>query len=331
MTMTWNRLTLPLAMALLPACTPTPDEVPPVISESESGASSSSGPGPTTMPPTTQTGEETVGTQSGTDTTMGVVDDTGTTADETTMGMEPTTSDGTSSDGGESSSTTGPLVCETPCGSNQECVDGVCVEACGGNWGAGNYGYCLDGFGGFDTTASCGPNSSCLYWIDAATSDISEVACSSQGCTTACDCPEPPMSGNAVVACGQITDPPEMNDCYLSCANGETCPNDMTCNSGGVCVGVVPEVAVHGACGYLAPDCAGNGFCSGVGSGEAICMLPCGDVGDCPAGPPTGTAVVACGDASNSAGLECYLDCESGTCPTGMSCFFDSICLWDNL
>jgi hypothetical protein len=327
MTMTCIRLTLPLAVALLPACAPTPDEVPPIISESESGASSSSGPGPTTVTPTTQTGEETVGTQSGTgtDTTMGVVDDTsGTTADETTMG-------GGSSEGG--SSTTGPLDCAMPCGANQECVEGVCVEACDGNWGAGSYGYCLDAFGGFDTNASCGPNSNCLYWLDAATNDISEVTCSSQGCTTACDCPEPPTSGNAVVACGQITDPEEMNDCYLSCANGETCPNDMTCNTGGVCVGVVPEVAVHGACGYLAPDCAGDGFCTGIRTGEAICMLPCSDVNDCPPGPSTGNAVLTCAGASTAnSGPECYLDCSDGeTCPDGMSCIFDYICLWNNL
>lgn len=333
MTMPWIRLTLPLAVVLLPACTPTPDEVPPVVSESESGASSSSGPGPTTMPPpTTMTGEDTVGTQTGTgtDTTMGVVDDTGSSSTgETTMGVGPTTGDGSSSsDGGEGSST-GPLVCETPCGSNEECVDGECVDVCGGNWGTGSYGHCLNAYGGFDTNAVCGNNHTCVYWNN----PITDTACSSQGCATACDCPPPPGSGNAIVTCGEFTNPVGMNDCYLSCAGGLMCPNGMNCNGNGVCVNPVPELPVYGDCNNVNAVCAGDPFCGYAPGGEGACFSSCDDVGDCPAGPASGTADVACGEAvGNADGDECYLDCSGGaTCPTGMSCFFGDTCLWDNL
>lgn len=329
----WTRLTLPLSAILLQACISTPEEVATSSNVGASTGSTSEGPGPSTTPGTTMPGEDTMGTQGGTgmETTMGAVDTTAgsssTSADETTMGVDPSTS-GSSSSGGESSST-GPIDCVLPCGSNQECNDlGMCVEACGGAWGTGSYAHCLTEFGGFDTDAVCGLDHTCVYWNN----PITETACASQGCATACDCPAPPPTGNAIVTCGEITNPVGMNDCYLACNGGLTCPDGMTCNAGGVCVNPVPELPVYGDCNNLMTLCAGDPYCANAPGGEAACFSNCGDVGDCPAGPPSGTAEVACGNAVMGPGDECYLDCSGGaTCPTGMGCFFGFLCLWNNL
>jgi hypothetical protein len=335
MTMTCIRLTLPLAVALLPACTPTPDEVPPVISESESGASSSSGPGPTTTPPTTLTGEETVGTQSGTgtDTTMGVVDDTsGTTADETTMGVEPTTT-GSS---GEESSSGEPPQCTMPgdCPNNQTCNEmGECVSVCGA-WGAGTYGGCLNGLGGLDTGNVCGADHICI----ADPSPYEVTVCSAQTCAINCDCPPPPATGNAVVTCGSITFGDSDNDCYLSCANNETCPDGMECLNDGsgdplLCAVSVPTtVPMYGNCEDLVTSCDG-GACGVIGV-DMICTEGCSVGVDCELAPP-GAFDPECGDVFDPpGGNDCYLPCffNPGHCPQGMSCVdipgTGGACMW---
>ena len=82
----------------------------------------------------------------------------------------------------------------------------------------GSYDYCLTAYGDFDTMALCGAGHSCASWGD----PIEQTACTLQGCVDVCDCPPPAATGNATVTCGEIITPVDINDCYLSCGNGET-------------------------------------------------------------------------------------------------------------
>lgn len=256
--------------------------------------------------------------EASTDTTSTTSSSTG----ETTMALDPTT-------GGVGSSSGPPPGCMGPgdCDSNEDCDDGGrCVPACGGTWGEGNYGYCLTQYGDFDTAAICGDGHLCVYWND----PIEQTACSLQGCVDACDCPPPPATGNATVNCWNITGD-EMNDCYLSCENGETCPDGMTCNRGGRCMTGVPEVPVYGDCGNLAADCVAPGFCVSIAGGESVCTMGCVNAGECPmAFPPGGNTTLACTDLTpDMAGYECYLSCVGGlSCPDGMTCVNGTACMW---
>lgn len=57
----------------------------------------------------------------------------------------------------------------------------------------------------------------------------------------------------------------------------------------------------------------------------SVCAVECQDACDCP-GPPSGTAVPACGE------LGCVLDCSAGdVCPTGMVCLGETgQCMWSH-
>jgi hypothetical protein len=286
---------------------------PPPASEASSGTTD---PG---LGSTTTSGANTLETQGGitTDTTVT------TTASETTMGADPTTV------GNESSSGPSPA-CPGDCDSNELCEDGRCVEACGGAWGTGSYDYCLTEYGAIATDEICGPDHICVYWPDR-TDQIGQAACARQGCVDACDCPPPAATGNANVTCGDIASPMEVTDCYLSCENGETCPDGMSCTSNGVCMTDAPEVPVYGDCGNLEPDCAAPGFCVDVPGGESVCTVSCDNVADCAeAFPPGGTATPACSDiVPGTTGFECYLDCVGGpACPDGMACINGTLCMW---
>jgi hypothetical protein len=292
---------LALIALVLAACTPPPDEV------STASDPSSSGTTATTTPGTTMPGEGTMGTQgeTGMDTTAGTMDTT----------TSPTTG------------SSGPSGCMVPedCSGNEVCENGTCEEACGGAWGEGSYGYCLTDYGGSDAEGICGLEHRCARAGD----PIEQAACSLQGCDDACDCPPPAATGNATVTCGPFL--LVTNGCYLSCANGETCPDDMTCVDGIVCMTEVPEVPVYGNCGNLASGCAAPGFCVLLPSGESICSMSCTDMSECPgASPRGGDASPACTDiTADMAGFECYLSCIGDVaCPNGMSCVNGTLCAW---
>jgi hypothetical protein len=321
----WARSWIFVVALVSSACSPPPEEVTtglPASSDTSDGPTTTATPGTATATTTTATNTTTTG--EGSDTSSHE-----TTTTDTTMGVVDSTSDEGSSGG----SSSGPEpACTGPesCGSNQECVEGRCVQACGGTWGEGSYGYCLTEYGDFDTAAICGDGHLCVYWG----SPIEQTACALQGCASACDCPPPPGTGTAVVTCSDITDPDELADCYLSCQNGETCPDDMVCTINGVCVTAAPELPVYGDCGNLAPDCAAPAFCVDVPGGESVCTLGCADaIVDCPmAIPPGGTAMVACTDVVPATpGFECYLDCIGGaSCPDGMTCVNGTLCMWQD-
>lgn len=304
--MCWARAMLPVVMLALGACAPAPEEV------------------VTTGDPGT-TAETTVGTSPVT-TTVATTDPTGTTTTVPTGEGDTTTSVDPTSDSGSSGP---PAGCMGPgeCDSNQACEDGECIEACGGTWGVGSYGYCLTEFGEFDTTDSCGADHTCVYWGD----PIEQTACALQDCVDACDCPPPPASGNAVVSCGQITSDGSANDCYLDCDDGQLCPDGMSCNDAGVCVTRVPSLPVYGDCGNLAADCEAPGFCYDAPGGEAACTMSCTLPTDCPnTYPPGGNAQVTCSDIDPATlGFECYLSCVAAlSCPDGMTCVNGTLCMW---
>jgi hypothetical protein len=322
----WLRSLVPVAL-VLGACNDPLPEVTTAADPETSGSTTAP------SPPASTTGESTTGVPGTTVASAEVTSEI--TSDEppsdTTVGVVETTTGetATSSTSGESSSSTGDPGCLAPedCGGNETCSDGRCVDACGGAWGMGNYGDCLDAFGDFDTATSCGANHLCVFWGD----PIDHTACSLQGCTDACDCPPPPATGDATVTCGQITADPGMNDCYLSCANGETCPDGMSCSAGGVCHTAPPELPVYGDCGNVAADCASPAYCIGVPGGETVCTTSCLNDAACPlAYPPGGNAVPTCTDVVPAEpGSECYLSCVGAlSCPNGMTCINGTLCMW---
>lgn len=315
----WARSPIPAVAlaAVLVACSTPPSEV--ITTGDPSSSDTSAGTTTAVTPGTTLVDE---GTSASTT--------TGDTAMDTTQGVVETTTSSTSET--ETSSSSGPSGCMGPgdCDSNEECdAGGRCVPACGGTWGEGSYGYCLTEYGDFDTADLCGAGHLCFYWNE----PIELTACAQQGCVDACECPPPPATGNATVTCGDIPAPDGINDCYLSCADEETCPEGMVCNGGGVCMTEVPEVPVYGDCGNLAPDCAAPGFCVDVPGGEAVCTMSCVNGGECPAAvPPGGSSTVACTDIDpDVAGFECYVSCVGGlSCPDGMTCINGTLCMWQD-
>lgn len=313
---------LSLASACLTlACTSNPAPAETDGTESSTTQSDSTGPTPVTM----TTGPADTGETGGTGTSSSSGDtlaDTSSSGD-TTMGVD-STSDSSS---GDSSSSGGPIPCasDEDCGSNQICSErGECADACGDAWAEGAYTTCLNEYGATDVESLCGADPH-ICIIDVY--PIGNTTCSRQACTTVCDCPAPGSTGDATVTCEGITGD-DVDDCYLSCADGETCPDDMICFGGYLCMEpVATEVPLYGNCGGLIPDCAAPSFCLDTGS-TSVCQQDCMDAGDCPAPPPTGDAPVTCGEANaGNAGNECYLDCSGGDlCPLGMYCYDGYIC-----
>ena len=313
-------------------------------SGSDTGATTASG--PTTMPPADTTASmgdasATSGTDTtsggDTSTTSGVATDSGSSGGSdggstaTSSGMT-SDSGGTSSTSAGSSSSTGAPECmgDPDCGANEICDMGTCVPACMA-WGAGNWGGCLDTWGGFDAAGQCGvAGAVCLY----AGLPIDATTCSPQDCNDTCDCPAPPATGDATVTCGDITGIGG-NDCYLSCAGGETCPNGMSCVAGTVCMEDVGTLPMYGNCGNVNAPCAAGLDCISE-AGNSVCLLPdCNGGGDCDPGPP-GTNDTCDSLLFPPLGSECVLSCQNGgDCYGAMVCFDDpdiigntGVCMW---
>lgn len=333
----WIGLTLSLTAILLQGCTPPPEEVATTSDVASSTGSTSAGPGPSTTPGTTMPGEDTMGTQGGTgmDTTMGAVDTTAsssTSVGETTMGVDPSTSGSTSSGGESSSGPPPPPECVGPgdCPNNETCDGGNCVSVCPA-WGPGGYNYCLTPIGGFDSAVLCGQALSCIN-----SGNPIEVVVCGLDCATACDCPPPGATGDATVTCGDLTGEGD-DECYLSCANGETCPDGMVCRTDGMgnpvyCAHPVQPLPMYGNCGGVAAPCV-DSFCQQE-NGYSICLDTCANAGECPVAPAGADNAAACGSVIfPPMGSECYLPCTAdGDCPTGMSCYTSGVggqlCMW---
>ncbi|MEM6992117.1 MAG: hypothetical protein AAF721_16525 [Myxococcota bacterium] len=299
--------------------------------DSSSGADTSSTGGSSGVDPstdgTTSTGSE--ATDSGS--TAGVMDASGSTAGESSSDtVAGTTTDGSTSDGGTSTSTTSG----SSTGSSSSSTDGSSSTGdCGDPMGVGNYDPCLDAMDAPDA-GMCGfAGATC---INEGVVPSAFGVCSQGTCVDSCDCPPSPPTGDADVVCGEIAGDDMIDECFLDCASGQTCPDNMGCFGGLICVhagSAAPDdwgqCEDSGSCPLgntciIVDDGMGGPITNGVCSGQG-----CLDEMDCPAAPMTGTAPVACMDVTGMV-EDCILDCSIGgtTCPDGMSCFAGTLCMW---
>lgn len=165
--------------------------------------------------------------------------------------------------------------------------------------------------------------------------------CAALDCVEDCDCPAAPGTGTAESVCGEILSGGG-TACFLDCSGAATCPDGMECIGNQVCMwpdllcedplpeGTYGDCLADGiaTCNNLSATCLQDdtmnpmfGVCAPQG-----CVTDC----DCPAAPATGDATVSCGEIVDGGGNACFLSCGAGeTCPDGMSCFSDFICMWN--
>lgn len=239
---------------------------------------------------------------------------------------------------GGSSETGSPVDCNPPCQAGESCVAGTCFPDAGDTTTGGparchdvdgEYATCLGAGDAVDTSGCGNEDPICITGGDPVIAGV----CAVQDCADACDCPAAPATGTATPACSDITG--DSNLCFLDCAAGQTCPTGMICFGETACIW-----PGEGADGVDYGDCFNNGLsiCGLEGTclsdntdapTVSVCTAPCDALGDCPAAPPGGTAPVTCQDVTDEGDNECVIDCSLGTCPTGMTCFSDLLCMWN--
>jgi hypothetical protein len=154
---------------------------------------------------------------------------TTTTVDPTSSSSTIDPSDTSATDPSESSSTsidpsTGPV--DTSGDPSESSGGPACDPVVPGQWNS-----CINDMGAIDNTLcmwmGTGKSVGMVSCLNAA-SDPDANTCFIRGCKDTCDCFAPPATGTAPVVCDSIIDGGEFG-CALSCANGETCPDGMTC------------------------------------------------------------------------------------------------------
>jgi hypothetical protein len=78
------------------------------------------------------------------------------------------------------------------------------------------------------------------------------------------------------------------------------------------------------------PTCGGTNMClvdNPAAPTVGVCTQACNVVAECPAAPAGGIA--ACEDLTGDGISECFVSCESRSCPAGMTCFADVLCAWN--
>ncbi|MBL4687876.1 MAG: hypothetical protein JKY37_25020 [Nannocystaceae bacterium] len=196
--------------------------------------------------------------------------------------------------------------------------------------GIGNYDPCLDAMGDADSTLCGFGGSTC---INDGTDPTTFTVCSQSACVDECDCPAHPGTGDSVVTCAELAGDDMIPECYLDCANGEDCPDGMGCFGGLVCVHASgaggddygacegsAECPLGNTCIVDDPDNVTVGVCSDQG---------CASAAECPPAPVGGTSPVTCNDLTGDIN-DCFLDCSGvgATCPGGMTCVLDTLCVW---
>ncbi|MCH9686496.1 MAG: choice-of-anchor J domain-containing protein [Deltaproteobacteria bacterium] len=124
------------------------------------------------------------------------------------------------------SNVNGADVCVLDCSAKQDCPDGMfCLDdaLCVFEQIGVGYGDCVD-----NPQITCRPSEDGCIVVDNKAGTA--AACTRTGCAAATDCLDAPATGTSVVTCGDLGGG---NTCYLDCANGETCPDGMTCTAAG--------------------------------------------------------------------------------------------------
>src|SRR5690606_25455127 len=97
--------------------------------------------------------------------------------------------------------------------------------------------------------ASCEPGEVCLTANNIDKAGLGGAVCAFDFCEEVTDCPDAPATGNAPVACSDVTG--DGLYCVLVCSGEETCPDGMACfAAAGVCVFELPppEAMDGGSC-----------------------------------------------------------------------------------
>lgn len=223
-------------------------------------------------------------------------------ATETTSGEASTTlddADTTMQDGSSGAPTCSPMP-----GVWADCVDG---------------GDCMNAEGTCVSTGQAGEGS-CVFTP------------AGSGCEDACECPPAPDTGMAVVTCADIPDAngdlDGVNSCYLSCDNGEPCPQGQICFQDLLCVHTNtppgPPVEPYQGCDPPLFPCHEGATCLQDDSDNptvgTCAEHGCAEDTDCPQAPEGGTPV--CSNVDGIPGLECSLLCTNDEgCPTDATCF----------
>jgi hypothetical protein len=302
--------------ALLTAC-PGDDSV--LETEGTSTGTSTGDMPPTTLP----MGTESSTSMGSVDTTVSP-DDTSTTGDPDTTGSTDT---GTTDTGSSGSSDSGSSGSSDSGSSDSGSSDSGSSESSssGGEMNMEGYAECS-----VDVT-QCLPQEVCV--VDDPVMPTITV-CTDLDCADASACPEAPAGGTAPVTCADITGD-AINDCFLDCSLGQTCPTGMDCFANFLCAwpSVPPAPQGYAECAADPTVCLANEVCVFDNPGAptvSVCAdIDCVDASACPSSPPGGTAPVECTDVTGDAIGDCILDCSAGqTCPTGMSCFAGLLCVW---
>jgi hypothetical protein len=214
------------------------------------------------------------------------------------------------------------------------CTSGTCIS-CPFPALAGNHAACLD-VDGMLSNEPCDGG----HCVTDDRADPTVAICMSSGCEDVCQCPSvPPVPGIGPTPMCDDIDGDAINDCWLRCVYGQSCPNGMECHGGRFCMYPQPSLPpLPTPVSY--GDCADNPVSTcrpgeytclaDAAESAAACSSGCLAPADCPPPPPTGTAPVACSDFGG--GDVCYLDCVGGqACPVGTMCTAvggGMACLW---
>jgi hypothetical protein len=318
--------------------------------------------------PSTMTTDPSGDTTMGTDPTDATTDPTDTTTDpSTTTGETGDTGDVCGDDviggaevcdGAELGGATcesegfagGTLACDAMCAFDTTgCVDAMvtCVDVAADK-------NCVDADPATCTCQACDPGNGCEASEDCVCPDCAADAfcadpanCNNDGecdpylegcgcadCAGHVECGPPPVCGNDSVEPGEDCDGADLGgeDCTtLGFPGGAIgCNPDCTFDTSGC----DPMVAVgFGDCFNNDPMVAclvGEACLNAPGGAGGFCSLQdCVDAMDCPV-PATGNAAVVCADGTGDMINDCALLCDMGeTCPDGMACFMNTVCLWD--
>lgn len=203
--------------------------LPPESSDSSSGTNTVATTTTTTATSTSAGTGPMTSTSGPVETTTGVDPDPSTTIDpDPTTGV--VTTDASSSSEGSGCPPGSECTADEHCPLGAICLACICIGGCELE-GSGTYGACLLADGSSDTAVCRDDAAVCI--VD--TIEMPTVGVCLSGCADACDCPPFPGGFDEQVTCEDLSGD-GIGDCYLDCAGGQSCPDDMTCVADTVCM-----------------------------------------------------------------------------------------------